>query len=320
MLRRCGIYLLCMKVETMTLLTIGTRTSALARWQTDHIVHLLQTAWPDSRCEVRSFVTSGDKTLDKPLPAIGGKGLFTAELEQALLSGEIDLAVHSLKDLPVRLPDGLVVGAIPVRADVQDVLLSGQGWTLATLPEGARVGTSSLRRQAQLLAQRPDLTVCSIRGNVDTRIRKSQTGEYDAVILAAAGLTRLALTEHITEWLPLATMLPAPGQGALAVQCRADDTQTRHWLAAIHHELSAAATSAERVFLSSLGGGCSAPIAAYAQFDGTILRLTGFVGTPDGRQTVRVCGEGEDPFSLGYQCARQALAEGAEAFLLKASG
>jgi len=300
----------------MTTLKVGTRTSQLALWQTNYIMQELQTAWPDVHWELRSFVTSGDKTLDQPLPMIGGKGLFTAELEQALLNGEIDLAVHSLKDLPVRLPDGLTLGAIPPRADVRDALISGQGRTLATLPEGAVVGTSSLRRQAQLLVHRPDLIIRSIRGNVDTRLRKAQAGDYDAVILAAAGLTRLNLTDPISEWLSLETMLPAPGQGALAVQCRADDTATLTLLAAIHDGVTAAATQAERSFLAGLGGGCSAPIAAYVHYDGTALRLAGFVGTSDGRQTIRIQGTGEDPFSLGYQCAQQALAEGAEAFLV----
>jgi hydroxymethylbilane synthase len=299
----------------MTILTVGTRTSQLALWQTNHVIELLQTAWPDLQCEQRHFVTKGDKTLDQPLPVIGGKGLFTAELEQALLNGEIDLAVHSLKDLPVRQPDGLTLGAIPPRADVRDVFIGAQGYTIATLPEGAVVGTSSLRRQAQLLVHRPDLIIRSIRGNVDTRLRKAQAGEYDGVILAAAGLIRLNLTDPITEWLPLETMLPAPGQGALAVQCRADDTATLERLAAIHDEACAAATHAERAFLTGLGGGCAAPIAAHAQYDGTLLRLAGFVATPDGRRTLHIRGEGEDPFLLGYQCAQQALAEGAKAFL-----
>lgn len=299
----------------MAILKAGTRTSQLALWQTNHIIQLLQTAHPAVRCEIHPFVTSGDKTLDQPLPAIGGKGLFTAELEQALLRGEIDLAVHSLKDLPVVQPEGLTVGAIPKRADVRDVLISTESLTLDALPQGAIVGTSSLRRQAQLVVQRPDLTIRSIRGNVDTRIRKAQSGEYDAVILAAAGLTRLNLTHYITEWLPLETMLPAPGQGALAVQCRADDADTLELLKAIHDAASAAATTAERTFLIGLGGGCSAPIAAYAHYDGTLLRLIGFVATPDGHRTIRIRGKGEDPFSLGYQCAQQALAEGAKAFL-----
>lgn len=300
----------------MTTLTLGTRTSQLALWQTNDIIQRLQTAWPDLSCQISPFVTRGDKTLDQPLPTIGGKGLFTAELEQALLNGDIDLAVHSLKDLPIHQPDGLVLGAIPPRADGRDGLVSGRDWTLSTLPEGAVVGTSSLRRQAQLLAQRPYLIVRSIRGNVDTRVRKALSGEVDAVVLAAAGLIRLDLAHHISEWLPLETMLPAPGQGALAVQCRANDKLTLSLLAAIHDEAAAAATQAERSFLAGLGGGCSAPIAAYAHFEGDVLHLTGLVAIPDGRHTIRVQGTGDDPFSLGYQCAQQALAEGAKAILL----
>lgn len=303
----------------MIRLTIGSRQSPLALWQTNHILTLLQRRWPQVVCEIRPFVTSGDKTLDLPLPAIGGKGVFTAELEQALLQKEIDLAIHSLKDLPVRQPDGLTIGAIPLREDVRDVLISQNGCPIATLPGGAVVGTSSLRRQAQLLAHRPDLVVRSIRGNVGTRLKKVQTGEYSGILLAAAGVIRLNLTDHISQWLPLEIMLPAPGQGALAVQCRADDQSTLDLLAAIHDDQSAAATTAERTFLSSLGGGCSAPIAAYARFDTQQLHLTGLIATPDGQQTIRIQGRGDDPFSLGYQCARQALAEGAERLLAVSS-
>ncbi|MCB0111257.1 MAG: hydroxymethylbilane synthase, partial [Caldilineaceae bacterium] len=209
-------------------LVLGTRTSELALWQTNHIIAQLQQAWPQLHCEQVPFITKGDRTQSegKPLPAIGGKGLFTAELEASLHSGQIDLAVHSLKDLPVEESPGLTIGAITSRADVRDALVARNGWTLATLPNGAVVGTSSTRRAAQLLAHRPDLIVRSIRGNVPTRVRKVLDGEYDATLLAVAGLERLGLMEHVTALLPLALMLPAPGQGALAVQCRADDMQT----------------------------------------------------------------------------------------------
>ncbi len=202
----------------------GQPSFQLARWQTDHVGQL-QEAWPDLAFRVVTLVTEGDKNLSQPLPEIGGKGLFTAELEGALHSGEIDLAVHSLKDLPVESAAGLCMGAVSRRADARDVLVSKDGRRLEQLAAGARVGTSSLRRQAQLLAFYPDLNVVPLRGNVDTRIRKALQGEYDAIILAAAGVERLGLGQYVTEYLPYEVMLPAPGQGALAVQCRSDDEE-----------------------------------------------------------------------------------------------
>ena len=211
---------------TQQQIVIGSRISRLAMWQTKHIIDQLQQAWPGLDCQVEPFVTKGDKNLDQPLPQIGGKGLFTLELEKALLDGRIHLAVHSLKDLPVEDADGLTLGAIGGRADVRDVLIGANGCTLGSLPLEAVVGTSSLRRQAQLLYARPDLQVRSIRGNVETRIRKVQEGQYDATVLAAAGVTRLELDQHISQWLPLDVMLPAPGQGALGIQCRVGDEFT----------------------------------------------------------------------------------------------
>jgi hydroxymethylbilane synthase len=299
----------------MTELIIGTRTSNLALWQTRHIMALLEQAWPDVTCGTEPFVTQGDKTLDKPLPQIGGKGLFTQELEQALLDGRIHLAVHSLKDLPVENGQGLTLGAIVGRADVRDVLIAAHGRTLATLPKGAIVGTSSLRRQSQLRRQRPDLDVRSIRGNVETRIRKVHEGQYDATILAAAGVTRLGLDEHIAEWLSLETMLPAPGQGALAVQCRAGDAETLRLLAAIHQPEVAAAVTAERAFLHALGGGCATPVAAYGVWKDGRLHLIGYVGAVNGMTMVRVHASGEEPEALGQALAQDAVAEGAAEIL-----
>lgn len=302
-------------------LKVGTRTSRLARWQSARVIELLQEAWPDLQCELRPFVTKGDRTLDKPLPEIGGKGLFTAELERALREGEIDVAVHSLKDLPVENAPGLTVGAVTDRANAQDGLVARNGHTLATLPAGAVVGTSSLRRQAQLLAQRPDIEVKSIRGNVGTRVRKALEGDYDAAVLAAAGLERLAMTDVVSEWLPPAVMLPAPGQAALAVQCRADDEGVLALLAAIESDGARRTTAAERRFLQALGGGCSAPIAAY----GTVkanggLHLRGLIAAPDGRRVIRVEGESERrdlaaALALGERLAEEALAQGAAVIL-----
>ncbi len=298
-------------------LRIGTRTSRLARWQTEHVIARLSAAWPQLTCITVPFVTKGDKTLDKPLPEIGGKGLFTAELEAALNAGEIDLAVHSLKDLPVDDAPGLTIGAIPGRADVRDVLVTADGLGLATLPAGAVVGTSSVRRRAQLLACRPDLDIQSIRGNVETRIRKVvEEHGYAATVLAMAGLERLSLVEHASELLDLDRMLPAPGQGALAVQCRHGDETTRTLLAAIEIAETRACVTAERAFLRALGGGCSAPIAAYATVDGDgLLTLNGLVGAADGSRVLRVDGSGRDPHALGAELAADALAQGAAALL-----
>lgn len=298
--------------------TLGTRTSQLALWQTEYIIQQLRAAWPDRVYRTATFVTKGDRTLDKPLPQIGGKGLFTLELENALRGGEIDLAVHSLKDLPVENAAGLTLGAIAGRADVRDVLVSRRGWQLETLAPGATVGTSSLRRQAQLLHARPDLRVKSIRGNVDSRIRKVMNGDYDAVVLAAAGVTRLELTDYIDQWLPLAIMLPAPGQGALAVQCRAGDEETLRLLAAIDDAGVRAAITAERSFLYHLGGGCSVPVAAYARRQPSGgLHLSGLVASPDGAVLIRVEDSGEEPHELGARLARQAIAQGAEEILAR---
>lgn len=298
------------------LLFVGTRTSALARWQTQYVIDLLCDAWPELTCETATFETKGDRTLDRPLPEIGGKGLFTAELEQALLIGEIDIAVHSLKDLPVENPSGLTIGAIPRRSAVGDVLISSSAHTLTSLAPGAVVGTSSLRRQAQLLAVRPDLKVLPVRGNVETRMRKAEKGDYDAVVLAAAGLHRLGIRFSASAAIPLSVMLPAPGQGALAVQCRVGDSETRELLSAINHSDALRTTSSERHFLQALGGGCSAPIAAYARSgsDGNI-DLRGLIASPSGGTVIRVAGTGSDPKTLAGHLASQALEGGAAAIL-----
>ncbi len=304
----------------MAALTLGTRGSALARWQTDWVIARLQAAWPGLACSVRCYTTAGDRTLDRSLPEIGGKGLFTAELENALRAGEIDLAIHSLKDLPIDDGPGLTLGAICEREEARDALVARDGRTLETLPVGAQIGTSSLRRAAQILAARPDVTILPLRGNVDTRVRKALNGDYDAIVLAAAGLRRLDLAGHISELLPFAVMLPAPGQGALAVQCRADDVSTRGLLVPLDHPGTRAAVTAERAFLAALGGGCAAPVAAHAQFPspGSVASegsLAGLVASPDGRQVIRVSGQEHDPVALGAQVAQQALEAGARELL-----
>ncbi len=307
-----------MTMNTPTL-TFITRPSALARWQTRWVIEALQKAHPGLECEEKVIATRGDKILDKPLPEIGGKGLFTQELESELLSGASHCAVHSLKDLPVEPAAGLCIGCIPVRSEVRDALISAKGYSLSTLPVGARVGTSSLRRAAQLLAARPDSTTVSLRGNVDTRLRKALEGQYDAIVLAGAGLLRLGLDEHVTEWLPLDVMLPAPGQGALAVQCRADDQTTLHLLAALDDESTRKAVTAERAFLQGLGGGCATPVAAFGQCatdsGQQSVSLAGLVASLDGKQLIKVTGKGIDPSQLGNELAQSAIQQGAHQIL-----
>jgi hydroxymethylbilane synthase len=297
---------------------IGTRGSALARWQTDHVAGLLKAAHPALRVEVVVLTTRGDQVLDTPLPLIGGKGLFTAELESTLRDGEIDLAVHSLKDLPTDNSEGLTIGAIPLRAAVEDVLVSRAGYTLDTLPAGAAVGTSSRRRAAQLLHARADLECLDVRGNVDTRIRKAldSAGPYDAVVLARAGLDRLGRESAVSQVLPLDVMLPAPGQGALAIQCR-DEVESLALLKPLDHWMTRAAVTAERAFLAGLGGGCSVPVAAHARMEGQTLHLQGRVSSLDGARQVDVQRSDvpADAESIGHMLARDALAQGAEEIL-----
>ncbi len=294
---------------------VGTRGSALALAQTARVRALLEAAWPDLAAEVSPIVTHGDRTQasGEPLPAIGGKGLFTAELEQGLHDGTIDLAVHSLKDLPTDEVDGVVLGAVCLREDVRDCLVS-RGGVLHELPTGAVVGTSSLRRAAQLRALRPDLEVRSIRGNVETRIRKVREGDYDAALLAAAGIARLSLEHEVAEWLDADVLVPAPGQGALAVQCRTGDSEMLELLAALDDPGARAATTAERTFLRALGAGCTAPVAAHGTLRGDAVHLDGLVASPDGREVVRVSGTGE-PEEVGERLARDARRAGADAIL-----
>ena len=300
-------------------LVFATRPSKLARWQTNYVINALQKIHPQLACEEKVITTQGDKILDKPLPEIGGKGLFTQELESELLNGDVHCAVHSLKDLPVENPAGLTVGCIPARAEVRDALISANGYTVSMLPKGASVGTSSLRRAAQILSLRPDLRIESLRGNVDTRLRKAMEGQYDAIILAGAGLTRLGLDNHVTEWLPLDVMLPAPGQGALAIQCRADDEETLAILSKFEDKTTRKAVTAERAFLQGLGGGCSVPVAAYAEVrtqNGEFrIALTGLVISEDGKKIVKITGEGVDALQLGNELARSAIEQGADGIL-----
>jgi hydroxymethylbilane synthase len=304
---------------TQSSLTIGSRKSLLAQTQSELVRDLLLKAWPELQVKIIFMDTQGDLNWRDPLPAIGGKGLFTAELEAALTQGRIDLAVHSLKDLPVDDSPGLAVVAIPERADTHDMLISRRASRLEDLPSGAVIGTSSLRRAAQLLAQRPDLQIKDIRGNVDTRLRKLDdlAFGYTAIILAAAGLRRLGYDLPFAHPLSSQIMLPAPGQGALAVQARADDPEAAHYLSALEHFPTRAAVTAERAFLSGLGGGCSLPVAALGQVEANQLTLQGLIASPDGQQVIRVNRSGpvDSALALGRALAQEALAQGAEELL-----
>jgi len=304
----------------MKTLRLGTRGSALARTQSEQVREALESKG-DLRVELEIIRTSGDLHRDRPLPEIGGKGLFTRELDRALLDGAIDLAVHSLKDLPTETPDGLVLAAVPLREDPRDVLIGreGQGSALAALAPGSVVGTSSLRRQALTLAFRSDLEVRPIRGNLDTRIRKVEEGEFDAIVVAAAGVLRLGMKERVGEWLERTAWLPAPGQGALALVAREDDAAVRAALETLDDAASRAAVVAERSFLRALGGGCQMPIAALGlPFDGG-LRLWGLVASPDGARLVRADRTGtiDDPAGLGGEVAEILRERGAREILAR---
>lgn len=304
---------------TSPVLRLGTRTSRLALWQAHYVSDRLTDAWPDLRVELVPFVTKGDKTLDVALPAIGGKGVFTAELERALREGSVDMAVHSLKDLPTDDPEGLTIGAIPPRGDARDAWVCPAGTRLEALRPGAVVGTSSPRRAAQILRQRPDLKVRSVRGNVETRYRKAASGDYDALVLAYAGLERLGMSASVTYAFDARVMLPAPGQGALGVQIRQGDEKTHRYLATLDHAPTRRAVEAERYLLAALGGGCSAPIGAWADEAGDTLRLRARILSPDGANVVEVEGEvdGLDGAAhrVGERVAERARAQGAERLL-----
>ncbi|MBD0319329.1 MAG: hydroxymethylbilane synthase [Gemmatimonadetes bacterium] len=296
-------------------LRIASRGSQLALWQAHAVERALLAADPGAEVRIDVVKTLGDKILDVPLAKIGDKGLFTKELDEALLSGAADLAVHSLKDVPTRLPHGLVIAAITVREDPRDVLILAPGVTgsLAQLPAGARVGTSSLRRRAQLQARRPDLEVLDLRGNLNTRLAKLDRGEYEGIILAAAGVLRLGWEERISEILDPADWLPAVGQGALAIVARADDEAVLERLRPLEHAPTAAATTAERAFLRALEGGCQVPIGALAELHDGRLTLHGLVASAGGDTILRSAIEGapEEAAELGRSLAAGLLARGA---------
>jgi hydroxymethylbilane synthase len=296
----------------MQKLTIATRRSELALWQARHVQQALEAAHPDLTTELLPMTTAGDEMLSKSLADIGGKGLFLKELEVALMDGRADIAVHSMKDVPAELPDGMVISSILERADPRDAFVSRRHARFADLPEGARLGTSSLRRRTQLLARRPDLDIGVLRGNLQTRLQKLESEAWDAIVLAVAGLERLGLGEHITDVFPIETSLPAIGQGAVGVECRAGDERTIALLAAIAHEETTACVTAERALNARLEGSCHSPIAGHAVREANgALRLRGLVGAVDGSRLLTAEATGADPTRLGEAVADDLLAQGA---------
>ena len=298
-------------------LKIGTRQSLLALWQSNHIAACLRKKYPECEVVLKKIVTKGDRILDVPLAQIGGKGLFTKEIEEDLLSGEVDLAVHSLKDMPTVLPEGLCLTAITERANVGDAFVSNKYNSFAELPLGAVVGTSSLRRKAQLLAARPDLTIRDLRGNVDTRLRKLDEGLYDAVILAAAGLERLGHGDRIKDVIPSGVCLPAVGQGALAIECRTDDAEVRQMLDFLNDMPTVHATNAERAFLGLLEGGCQVPIGVHADVEGDKIKIEAIIAALDGSTVFRdtIEGTATDAVALGQELGKKMLANGGQEIL-----
>jgi hydroxymethylbilane synthase len=300
-----------------TPLRIATRRSKLAMWQAEHVQSLLRAAHPELPVELVPMSTQGDRVLDRALAEVGGKGLFVKELEVAMQEGRADIAVHSMKDVPSELPPGFAIVAVLPRANPLDAFISRRFKRFEDLPHGARVGTSSPRRQAQLRHARPDLRLELLRGNVDTRLRRLDEGALDAILLACAGLERLGIGHHITQQLSVELSLPAVGQGVIGIESRADDERSRAALAALHHADSFTRLVAERSFAATLGGSCHSPIAAHATLDGGTLTVHGFIGAPDGGETYRdrVDGPATEAESLGRELARRMQSAGAETLL-----
>lgn len=301
----------------MQLIRIATRRSPLALWQAEHVAATLIQHHPQLKVKLVKMITQGDKILDTPLAKIGGKGLFVKELEQGMLNGDADIAVHSMKDVPAQLPDGLEIAAILEREDPRDAFVSNTYASIDDLPQGAVVGTSSLRRQCQLLEKRPDLVIQSLRGNVNTRLQKLDDGNYDAIILAAAGLIRLGFEDRIKMALPINTMLSAIGQGAIGIECRINDEATKTLIACLHDDLTAHRVTAERAMNLTLEGGCQAPIAGHAKIKNGTLRLHGLVAEPDGSVmiTEQLEGSVDDAEEIGTTVGQRLLAGGAKQIL-----
>lgn len=301
----------------MTKIRIATRQSALALWQANHIKQQLINVYPSLKIELIGITTSGDKNLTSSLNTIGGKGLFVKELEQALLENKADIAVHSMKDVPMDFPEGLGIVTITKREDPRDVLVSKKFASLADLPKGASIGTSSLRRLCQLHALRPDLNIQSLRGNVDTRLKRSEEGLFDAIVLAAAGLKRLGFENRVTEYLSPPQFLPAAGQGALGIEYRSADNEIRQLIKILDHPETHLCVNAERAMIKFLEGGCQVPLAAYAQMENQQIRLQGLVGSLDGQTILRteVISSAENPAEIGIQAAKELVKQGANKIL-----
>lgn len=301
---------------------IGTRGSALALWQAEWVKSELEKRYPGMTVELIKIKTTGDKILDVPLAKVGGKGLFVKEIEEAMLRGEIDIAVHSMKDVPTMFPEGLHLGAITKREDPRDAFISRGSVRFKDLPQGAKVGTSSLRRQAQLMNIRPDLEILQLRGNVDTRLRKLREGQFDAIILAAAGIKRLGLSQNVTEYIEPEVSLPAIGQGALGIECKKDDREVNDLISFFNHPESRTCVSAERALLKRLEGGCQVPIACYGKIIDGGLHLTGLVASVDGKHIIKdsINGRPEDAERLGVTLAENLLEQGADAILREVYG
>jgi hydroxymethylbilane synthase len=308
--------------QTRSTLIVGTRGSQLALWQAEWVQHQLNIIAPDISVILKRIQTSGDKIQDVPLAKIGGKGLFVKEIEEALLRREIDLAVHSMKDVPSVLPEELGILCVPEREDPRDALVAREGLTLEKLPVGGRVGTSSLRRQAQLLHIRPDLEIAVLRGNVDTRLRKVREKHFDAIILAASGLKRLGWDQEVTEFLSVEVSLPAIGQGSLGLEGRKEDSFVRDLVSRFEHQPTRIAVTAERALLARLEGGCQVPIAGHAILQGDILTLDGLVASLDGKRYIRqvLSGPAEEAGAIGIRLAEQLLDGGAHPILQEIYG
>jgi hydroxymethylbilane synthase len=299
------------------MIRIATRKSPLALWQAEFVKAELEKNHPELQVELVPMTTKGDIILDVPLAKIGGKGLFVKELEVAMLEGRADIAVHSMKDVPMEFPDGLGLEVICEREDPQDAFVSNQFKTIDQLPQGAIVGTSSLRRQCQLKAQRPDLDIRDLRGNLGTRLGKLDDGQYDAIILASAGLIRLKMADRIAQAIPADYMLPAGGQGAVGIECRTDDDVTKSLLACLNHEETAIRVKAERAVNNHLQGGCQVPIGAFSQINGDEIVIDALVGAIDGSEIIQhqITGAKSDAEKLGIEIAEQLLADGADRIL-----
>ncbi|OKL38265.1 hydroxymethylbilane synthase [Domibacillus mangrovi] len=296
----------------MRKIIVGSRRSRLALTQTNQVIDQLKTLSPETEFEVKEIVTKGDRILDVTLSKVGGKGLFVKEIEQAMFDHEIDLAVHSMKDMPAELPEGLVIGAVPEREDPRDAFISKGHVKFHDLPAGSIIGTSSLRRSAQLLAVRPDIEIKWIRGNIDTRLQKLENEEYDAIILAAAGLARMGWSSDIvTEFLDEGLSIPAVGQGALAIECRENDTELLNLLAKYTCENTKKTTTAERAFLAAVNGGCQVPVAGFATAGDKTISLTALVASPDGKTILKETVEGHDAEQVGLEAARLLKERGA---------